>query len=138
MIKKVFISLPMSGKEHDEIGNRLKEINHKVKQACVKKFGWLYNDICTIDNFWDCQDPYDGYLNMIKRGHENLYFLGQAVQKLGMADAVYFDEGWQNAKGCNVERYVCLKYQIPIIDWNEWLGGPGEAEEKARKEVLGE
>ena len=138
MIKRVFISLPMSGKEHKEIGDRLKEINHQVKEACVKKFGWMYNDICTIDNFWDCNNPDDWYLNMVRHGNNSLYFLGQAVQKLALADAVYFDKDWQNAKGCNVERYVCLKYQIPIIDWNEWLGGPGEAEEKAKKEVLNE
>lgn len=31
------------------------------------------------------------------------------------ADAVYFMEGWQNARGCVIEHMICEKYGIKIL-----------------------
>lgn len=37
---------------------------------------------------------------------------------MSRADAVYFDEGWEHATGCQVERFVALKYNIPVLFHN--------------------
>lgn len=38
-------------------------------------------------------------------------------------DAVYFDEGWIEARGCRIENAVCQEYGIKILDFN-FLYGP--------------
>lgn len=120
----VFISLPMSGKTDKEIGHRLCSINGAVKKACVAKFGWNWDDIKTIDNFWDHPEP--DYTDMPVK-NTSVFYLGGALQKLSRADAVYFDEGWEHANGCQVERFVALKYEIPVLFYNVEYGGVVDA-----------
>ena len=52
-----------------------------------------------------------------------IFYLGGALQKMSRADAVYFDEGWEHATGCQVERFVALKYNIPVLFYNVEYGG---------------
>lgn len=121
----VFISLPMSGKTDKEIGHRLCSINGAVKKACVAKFGWNWDDIKTIDNFWDHDEPdHTG----LKVKNTRIFYLGGALQKMSRADAVYFDEGWEQSIGCNVERYVALKYNMPALFYNIEYGGVVDAD----------
>lgn len=122
-MKFVFISLPMSGKTDKEIGQRLCSINGAVKETCVAKFGWKFDEIKTIDNFWDVRHPDEG-------AYKRLYYLGQALQKMSNADAVYFDEGWEHATGCQVERFAALKYEIPVLFYNVEYGGKKDEEKE--------
>lgn len=46
---------------------------------------------------------------------ENIFFLGQSIEYMANADAVYFMEGWQNARGCVIEHMICEKYGIKIL-----------------------
>ena len=112
----VFISLPMGDKSDKEIGHRLCSINGAVKAACVAKFGWGWDEIATIDNFWDHDRIEDFSPMSVKRN--SVFYLGQAIQKMSRADAVYFDEGWEHSNGCLVERFVALKYDIPVLFHN--------------------
>lgn len=115
-MKFVFISLPMRGQTDKEIGHRLCSINGAVKQACVAKFGWKWDEIKTIDNFWDHAKIDDNPDMPVQE--PCVFYLGGAIQKMARADAVYFDEGWERATGCLVERFVALKYDIPVLFHN--------------------
>lgn len=123
----VFISTPMSGKTDKEIGHRLCSINGAVKEACVAKFGWNWDDIMTIDNFWDHDEP--RFTEMPVKNNR-IFYLGGALKKMSRADAVYFDEGWEHATGCQVERFVALKYDIPVLFYNIQYGGVVDEEKE--------
>ena len=43
-------------------------------------------------------------------------FLGRSILKLGECDAVYFCKGWEEARGCRIERIVAKEYGLEIID----------------------
>lgn len=124
----VFISLPMSGKTDKEIGHRLCSINGAVKAACVAKFGWKWDDILTIDNFWDQVQPDHVDLPDFEVKNSRIFYLGGALQKMSRADAVYFDDGWEHSLGCQVERFVALKYEIPVLFYNVEYGGVVDAD----------
>lgn len=126
-IHYVFISLPMNGRSDKEIGQRLCSINGAVKQACVAKFGWNWNDIHTIDNFWDHDEPDHTGLEV---QNTRVFYLGGALQKMAQADAVYFDKGWEHSLGCQVERFVALKYDIPVLFYNIEYGGKKNEEKE--------
>ena len=116
----VFISLPMNGRSDKAIGQRLCSINGAVKKACVEKFGWEWDDIHTIDNFWDHDEPDHTGLEV---QNTRVFYLGGALQTMAQADAVYFDEGWEHSLGCQVERFTALKYNIPVLFYNVQYGG---------------
>jgi len=100
MILKVFISQPMKDLSDKEILDK--------RHAAIKEIQEHYGEgreIEILDSF------YLGAPADIKP----LWFLGRSIQVLSMADIAYFCEGWEEARGCQIE-YECAKqYGIPII-----------------------
>lgn len=45
-----------------------------------------------------------------------LYYLAKSIDLIGRVNAVYFMEGWQQARGCIIERKICEYYDIKILD----------------------
>ena len=127
-MKFVFISLPMNGRSDKAIGHRLCSINGTVKKACVEKFGWDWDEIKTIDNFWD-HAKIDDNADMPVQ-NSRVFYLGGALQKMARADAVYFDEGWEESEGCEVERFTALMYHIPALFYNYNVEYGGVANEE--------
>lgn len=95
---RIFISQPMRGKTDDEI----KQERQRIVDACVNEYG---EDIEIIDSFFEgC--PY---------GAQPAWFLGKSIELLSSANAVYFADGWENARGCRIEHQVAANYGIRII-----------------------
>lgn len=95
---KVMISLPMNGRKNDEIKERMKELK--------EKFAKLHIDV--IDSFLtdEIENSY----------HPGVYYLGRTLtQFMHNVDAVYFDDGWEKARGCRIENAVCQEYGIKIL-----------------------
>lgn len=95
---KVMISLPMNGRKNDEIKERIKELK--------EKFAKLHIDV--IDSFLtdEIENSY----------HPGVYYLGRTLtQFMHNVDAVYFDDGWEKARGCRIENAVCQEYGIKIL-----------------------
>ena len=95
---KVMISLPMNGRKNDEIKERIKELK--------EKFAKLHIDV--IDSFVtdEIENSY----------HPGVYYLGRTLtQFMHNVDAVYFDDGWFEARGCRIENAVCQEYGIKIL-----------------------
>lgn len=44
-----------------------------------------------------------------------VFFLGLSLQFLSQADLAVFAQGYENARGCVIEREVCDKYGIPAV-----------------------
>lgn len=98
-MKKVFISVGMRGRENDAV---LMDIARAIGNS-IELFGL---DIETVNN-WNCKGPDNA---------GRLYYLGEAIKKLGDCDACYFCKGWQNHKGCLAEMEICKIYGIEIIE----------------------
>lgn len=98
-IKKIFISCPMNGLTDDDVfGKRaLAKSYLERKYPNCEFIGYIHEDAPDI-----------------KR--PSLWYLSKSIEILGTADAAYFCDGWQNARGCVIEHEICEKYNIPIID----------------------
>lgn len=95
---KVMISLPMNGRKNEEIKERMKELK--------EKFAKLHIDV--IDSFLtdEIENSY----------HPGVYYLGRTLtQFMHNVDAVYFDDGWFEARGCRIENAICQEYGIKIL-----------------------
>ena len=94
---KIMISMPMAGK-HDEAVK--KEYNNIVEQ--FKKLHIEVVDTYFTDDISDISRP-------------DIYFLAKSILAMQDVDAVYFADGWKNARGCEIEHKVCLKYGIKTL-----------------------
>ena len=95
---KVMISQPMNGIPDSDV---LKIRNDIIKKAF--KMG-----IVIVDSF-DTSKVKDSK-------HPGVYYLGRTLMKfMHNVDAVYFDDGWFEARGCRIENAVCQEYGIKIL-----------------------
>lgn len=98
-MKKIFISVGMRCRKEVDVRLDIDRANHTIYEM----FG---RDVETLDN-WSCVGPDNA---------GRLWYLGEAIKKLGDCDACYFVKGWQKHKGCKAEYEICKLYGIEIIE----------------------
>lgn len=92
---RVFISMPMHGKSEEQIREEMEQIK--------KDFGF----------------PDSEFIDSVIPDHEEktpLESLAESIKLLDTADAVFFAHGWEDARGCRVERAVAENYGIMIYE----------------------
>lgn len=102
---KAMLSQPMAGKTDEEIiATREKAI--KVLES---KGYELVNTLFT--------DEWYNKESMEKRGVVQipLCFLAKSLDHMSLCHAVYFCKGWENARGCRIEREAAKAYGLKII-----------------------
>lgn len=97
---KVFISQPMSGLSYADVLDDRERVSAKVARWA----GGTDNvDIVPM------LEPKD------QLGNHPLYNLGSSLQLLSEADLCVLAEGWEEARGCIIERAACYSYGIPYM-----------------------
>lgn len=96
---KVFLSHPMNGLSESEIMS--------IRDSAYTYLQAVYGNIKIIDNLHLYEAP---------KGAGRLWHLGRSIQQLEEADAIYFCEEWENARGCIIERQVAEKYGLRILE----------------------
>lgn len=90
MKKKLYISIPISGKDITEVKLHL----DFVKNRLISK---LYDPVTPFDVSPDSNASYAEHM-------------GRDIQALLECDAVFFCRGWQDSKGCQAEYEVAKIY----------------------------
>ena len=98
---KIFISQPMNGKTTEEIEN---ERNHIISRLTLQ-FARENEHIEIIDSFFK-----DAPHNV-----KPLWYLGESIKLMSEADIVFFCDGWQTARGCQIEHDCALEYGIDTM-----------------------
>lgn len=95
---KVMISLPMNGKNDDEVRARMTYLKNEFAKLHIE----------VVDSF--ITDEIEG------SNYPGVYYLGRTLMKfMHNVDAVYFDDGWFEARGCRIENAICQEYGIKIL-----------------------
>lgn len=98
-MKKLFISQPMRGKTDEEIlAERERAISIAEKQ--------VGEPVEVIDSFFQSA-PADA---------KPLWYLGESLKLMAMADVAYFAKGWTEARGCKIEHICAVEYNIDRIE----------------------
>lgn len=109
---KIFISIPQRGRPDDEVDAQRTAIFQRIRKAYEPGEPPGVFPVELIDQFFTGHDedvPVEG-------DRIGVFYLGISLQHLMWADAAYFADGWEAARGCKIERAVCEAYNIPIID----------------------
>ena len=102
-MKKLFISQPMRGKTDEEI----LAVRAQAIQSAERVLG---EEVEVIDSFFkDAVVP----STVLSRP---LWFLGESLKLLSVADVAYFSEGWEEARGCRIEHKCAVEYGITTIE----------------------
>lgn len=103
--KKAMISQPMNGLTDEEI--------EKTREKAIRHIDRLgYKVVNTLFK--------DGWYNnssMKDRGVVNIpvYYLARSLESMSYCDAVYFCDGWEDARGCRIEHETAEAYGLDII-----------------------
>ena len=99
------ISQPMNGLTDEQIvetRNRFLQFAKKENLEVVNTYFTGYRDSAAA---------------MVSRGVVQIpvCYLSMAIEKMSQCNIVYFANGWENARGCNIEHEVALQYGLDII-----------------------
>ncbi len=98
---KIFISQPMNGKTIEEI----EEERYYTIDTLRSRFARKNESIEIIDSFFK-NEPHDA---------KPLWYLGESIKLMSEADVVFFCNGWQTARGCQIEHDCALEYGIDTM-----------------------
>lgn len=97
-MKRLFISQPMRDKSNAEI---LAERNKAIEVASKQ----LNEEVEVIDSFFKDSPALTN----------PLLYLAKSLELLATADIACFADGWEQARGCRIERLCAEEYNIPVI-----------------------
>ena len=98
---KIFISQPMNGKTTEEIEN---ERDHIIDRLAIQ---------FAKEN--KCIDIIYSFFKNIPHDAKPLWYLGESIKLMSEADVVFFCDGWQTARGCQIEHDCALAYGIDTM-----------------------
>ena len=98
---KIFISQPMNGKTNEEIEDKRKHIINRL----TLQFARENEHIEIIDSFFK-DAPHNS---------KPLWYLGESIKLMSEADIAFFCDGWQTARGCQIEHDCALEYGIDTM-----------------------
>lgn len=99
-MKKLFISQPMRGKTEEEI----LAVRAQAKLEMERSWG---EKMAVIDSF----------IRNAPAEAKPLWYLGKSLELLSTADIAYFAKGWEDARGCRIERECAEEYGITVIEY---------------------
>lgn len=102
-MKKAMISQPMGGLTVEKI--------ERVRNEARKKLNEMGYEV--VDTRFRFSDTYLAKTGVI---HISLHYLAASLMKMATCDVVYFCKGWENARGCVVEREAAERYGLAILD----------------------
>lgn len=96
---KVMISQPMAGKNVADI--------EAIREELIEKFKRMHIEV--VESFCTKDAPAGVY-------NPPVYRLGRTIANwLHSVDAVYFVDGWREARGCRIEHQICKEYGIKCL-----------------------
>ena len=113
MKKRIFLSLPMSGRTDEEILEEIKDMERYWLFGIPHPYGDNAIEIELVNNMLSRSElELFDLVNDVK--HKNLLYLGAAITKLSQCDAILFSKNWKKARGCKIEHEVAKLYGLAI------------------------
>lgn len=117
--KSVFISLPMSGREDEEIQKDIAD----AKEQYLMESGLSESDVYFYNNLdggktalrfeKDLAEEHGANWIAPPEDKMSLWYIGIALNNLAYCDEAIFYGDWQEARGCILEYDACVRYDIP-------------------------
>lgn len=107
--KKIYISLPIAFQE-DTVYDR----NNDAKEYLKKHFK-KYEYVSPIDTNHIDDEALGNHLALDRTA----YYMGKDIEQVILCDAILMCPGWENSKGCKVEKYTAEIYGKEVLYMNK-------------------
>ncbi|MFT0409887.1 DUF4406 domain-containing protein [Bacteroides thetaiotaomicron] len=94
-MKKVYISLPISGHNLNDVRRRIEDVSELLKSKG-------YIPVSPLEVQSNLNAPYSE-------------LMGNDIKALLECDAIILLDGWENSKGCRLEKYAASLYNKPVF-----------------------
>lgn len=101
-MKYAMISQPMNNKSDEEI----KAVRAQATEY-LESLGY------TVVNSYFA-DQYQ-LKDAMQVANPPVYFLSKSIERMAECHAVYFANGWENARGCKIEHEIAVAYGIEVL-----------------------
>ena len=105
MNKKIYISLPIAFQE-----DTVYERNNDAKQYVRNNYP-EYEIVSPIDTNHIDDEALGNHLQIEKTA----YYMGRDIENVILCDAILMCPGWENSKGCKVEKFTAETYGKEIL-----------------------
>lgn len=105
MKKKIYISLPIAFQE-DTVYQR----NQEAKDYLIKNYHH-YDYVSPIDNNKIDDEALGNHLEL----ERTAYYMGKDIEQVILCDAILMCPGWENSKGCKVEKFTAETYGKEVL-----------------------
>jgi len=92
---KVYISLPISGHDIEQVKKRAEEVKQRIQNDSVEAITPF--DVCN-----EKDRPYS-------------YYMGRDIEALIECEGIYVCNGWHSSKGCQAEVHVAVVYDKKMV-----------------------
>ena len=99
---KVYISLPITGLDL--------EVQKLVAEQAAERIRAMGDE--PVNPF---DVPYPPNIGSLTEEQLWAYYMGRDIEQLLLCDAIYFCNGWQKSKGCNIEYLVAVIAQKEML-----------------------
>ena len=103
--KKIYISLPIAFQE-----DTVYERNDAAKEYLKKKYK-KYEWVSPIDSNHIDDEALGNHLAI----ERTAFYMGRDIEQVILCDAILMCPGWENSKGCKVEKYVAETYGKEVL-----------------------
>ena len=101
-MKRIYVSIPITGYEIEEVQERALEVKRALSRTSVEVVTPF--DVVSAEDTAGMAD-----------GEAYAYCMGRDIESILLSDAVYFCRGWEASKGCRTEMEVATIYNKEII-----------------------
>ena len=108
MKKKIYISLPIAFQE-DTVYERNEEAKRYLKTHYKS-----YDYVSPIDSNKIDEEALGNHLEL----ERTAYYMGKDIEQVILCDAILMCPGWENSKGCKVEKFTAETYGKEILYMN--------------------
>lgn len=101
---RLFVSVPTKGRSDKAV--------EAIKQTALERVQRTLDPSAALIDSYVAEDAPEEIYHDARAG---LWYLGESMKRLATADAAFFADGWEQARGCRLERAACEAYDLPVI-----------------------
>lgn len=102
-LKKIYISLPIANQEDT--------VYERNNEACKYAINLGYEAVSPIDGNHISEDDLKTHTQL----ERTAYYMGRDIEQVILCDAILMCPGWENSKGCKVEKFTAETYSKEVL-----------------------
>ena len=118
-MKRIYLETPVNARKEKTMRHKMKGAFKRVNDMLAYLYEW-FPDADFVSSFdLVCVGRYMDLLDSPPLAES--YIMGKCTEMVMLCDMIILDDGWENSKGCTVERFVAMQYGKQVHTFNSFV-----------------